>query len=154
MQDHRFRAWDHQRNEFLSGGQIFISVEPGKRPKCNHIYLDILKDPDTYRARFTIEQCSGICAKDGKAIYEGDVVIYEDFIAKYIGVVNLGEWKQDGSGGEYSPVSCYGFFIKRIKCINDDENWMPEYKENVSILSQQLHEVIGNIHENPKLLIA
>ena len=41
MREIKFRAWDMQRREFFSGGEIFIAIQPGKYPK-NILYLDNL----------------------------------------------------------------------------------------------------------------
>ncbi len=32
MREIKFRAWDKSRNEYLSAGNVFISVNPGSRP--------------------------------------------------------------------------------------------------------------------------
>ncbi|MHB8122632.1 MAG: YopX family protein [Desulfuromonadaceae bacterium] len=69
MREIKFRAWDKRRGEYLSGGSVLISIEPGRRPKNNPIFLDILKDPDMFRDRFIIEQFTGI-----HETYDGDIV--------------------------------------------------------------------------------
>lgn len=51
----------------------------------------------------------------GKEIYVGDIVKYpryegSDFII--IGEVKFGEYKQDGSSGEYQPVLCCGYYVE------------------------------------------
>ncbi|MFZ3020164.1 MAG: YopX family protein [Minisyncoccia bacterium] len=82
MREIKFRAWDKVRKEFLSGGRVLISIEPGKRPKNNPIYLDILEHPDVYRNRFEVMQFTGL--KDSKQTKEfpGGQDIYENDIVK------------------------------------------------------------------------
>ena len=72
-----------------------------------------------------IEQCTGLKDKNGKLIYEGDIVSYKVPSGKYNGVVrwdkNTGGWLKS-SGGDALHT-----YIKTV-------------------------EVIGNIHENGELL--
>ncbi len=127
----KFRAWDKERNEFLSHGCILISVESGKNPVHNPQYLDIVINPDRYRDRFVLMQYTGLKDKNGKEVYEGDILQYEHEGEKvFTGPVS---WENEMS-----------FF----KC---------EIGLNIPIpedlcMADMSYEVIGNIYENPMLL--
>ena len=124
MREIKFRAWDKERNEMFSVGEIYISLK-------GTIHLDMLK----YRAddRFILMQFTGLLDKNGKEIYEGDIclaalpeeqfkvtAIYEMPIASF-----LFQWPDDTyeSGMDEMTIDCFTDI-----------------------------EVIGNIHENPELL--
>jgi len=109
----------------------------------------------------TVGQSTGRKDKNGKEIYKGDIVKYVLYRGgnEIIGVVRLGVYEQDGSGGEYGPTKCLGFYIERIKTILDDweikYGWKPnepEYEKTISLLEPKWVEVIGNEFENPELL--
>lgn len=135
MRDIKFRAWDKVRKEYLSGGKILISVEPSKRPKHSYIFLDILTAPDMYRSRFVIEQYTGLCDKNGKEIYEGDII----------------QVKLSAGYGE-----CYAWEKFKITFIDGNQlgRFMAIDKHGVSwnIDNSNEIEVIGNIYENSELI--
>lgn len=122
------------------------------------IETNLLTRPMTIIIPETIGQYTGLKDKNSTKIYEGDIVQAYNGINKIIGVVKFGEYKQDGSSGEYNPVSCTGFYVKRIRTIpnrwetKDDLMYEPDYSETTSIQSYKWVEIIGNIHENPELL--
>lgn len=107
----------------------------------------------------TVGQYTGLTDKNGKKIFEGDVVqylTYDDFDCH--SVVKFGEYKQDGSGGEYGARDCLGFYIEVDNftcpdwCENEPECFR-DYKKQQNILEISNEcEVIGNIHDNPELL--
>ena len=107
----------------------------------------------------TIGQYTGLTDKNGRKIFEGDVVQYltfDDFDCQSI--VKFGEYKQDGSCGEYKARDCSGFYVEVDNftcpdwCDNEPESF-PDYLNRQSLLevSNQC-EVIGNIYDNPELL--
>ena len=92
-----------------------------------------------------VEQCTGLKDKNGKLIYEGDIVIIIDKSSRkepFIGVV---EYTNTAS----FEANCNGFYMHLHN---------PKTPENVSMIEKMfctsLREikVIGNIHENPELL--
>lgn len=107
----------------------------------------------------TIGQYTGLTDKNGKKIFEGDIVqylTYDYFDCKSI--VKFGKYEQDGSDGEYDPSECLGFYAEVDNFIcpdwfdNDPTRFQDHLKQQslAEIASQCV--VIGNIHDNPELL--
>ena len=107
MQDRfKFRAWDSIAKEY-----IFDSYA---------LYELFVNDIDN---SYQVEQCTGLKDKNGKLIYEGDIVSVTQFY-------------DDGPTDKTSPCKVkykYGRF-------------------NIHDINSIFLEVIGNIHENPELL--
>ena len=107
----------------------------------------------------TIGQYTGLKDKNGTKIFEGDIVqylTYDDFDCQ--SVVKFGEYKQDGSCGEYGARICLGFYVEvdiftcPDWCENEPECFSDYQKQqNVLEIANEC-EVIGNIHDNPELL--
>lgn len=106
--------------------------------KFNNIYLKI-DDKYPLRTKFDdrkLMQCTGLKDKNGKLIYEGDIIKieYYDYGIKYrIGVV---EWEDDGFCVTYHNAKD----TKVSGC------------SLVDIVNGDKQEVISNIYENPELL--
>ena len=123
MREIKFRAWDNEKREFLSDDYGPISVGDSK----------VVTDGDWqgvyYTDKYTIEQYTGLKDKNGKEIYEGDIVEYTTHYyskeKRHRKVVEWEEWDSDGFGEPHN----LGYFN------------LSEYMT-----------VIGNIHENPELL--
>jgi hypothetical protein len=132
MREIKFRAWDRERNEFLSGGEVFIAIQPGRRPQKNIIYLDIIKDPDMYKHRFVLQQYICLHDRNGKEVYEGDIVsVWRDGSNRIFAV----KWRDTG-------VPMYILYPQPL-----NENFW-----HCRTDMEMAWEVIGNIYENPKLL--
>lgn len=113
----KFRAWHKEKKRMIDASLAYwlrIGAETGIDPfdKCEWMQHTGLKD------------------KNGKEIYEGDI------LRKYhCNIESLGELKTDGMQ--------WWMEDKLSK-----SNW-----ENMDITSGKFCEVIGNIYENPELII-
>lgn len=129
MREILFRAYDKGRKEYLSGGHLFIAINKDKRPNKSEIYLDEISNADKYKDRFIIEQYTGLIDKNGKKIFEGDIMSYisGDGDIRYLEVAF-----KDG-------YFCY---------IEEGNEW-----DNMLYCLDLLNAVVaGNMHDNPELL--
>ena len=107
----------------------------------------------------TVGQYTGLTDKNGRRIFEGDIVqynIYDDFDCQ--SVVKFGEYNQDGSAGEYSARKCIGFYVDvdNFTCpdwCEDAPDYFPKHFKQQNVLEVARDcQVIGNIHDNPDIL--
>jgi uncharacterized phage protein (TIGR01671 family) len=133
----KFRAWDKTLNKWASIASFILlkHVNDGK-----HTYIFPYQDDE----RFIIQQFTGLKDKNGKEIFEGDIVKekhFEDWSDKEgfdcFGVVRHNVYI-DSAGNQFS-----GF--KTFPNLENNEGYAGNpIKENT--------EVVGNIFENPDLL--
>ena len=76
--------------------------------------------------KFTFEQCTGLKDKNGKLIYEGDIVETHDYTTEHSQIV--------------FDKGCYVLKSKDVAIYDHLSSYEKQY------------EIIGNIHENPELL--
>ena len=124
MREIKFRAWDTLREEYLSAGQVILAIQAGKNPKTIH-YLDLLKYPDDYKDRFILEQYTGLKDKNGKEIYEGDIVKYKEWF--------------NGFGDNYTDME----WIAEMECNKFDNETSGGADGDIWYTDI---EIIGNIH--------
>ena len=139
MQDRfKFRAWDTEEGRYVSDEKI--CYETGG--EWDSIY-DLLMDDDPY---YIPEQCTGLKDKNGKLIYEGDIVevtspenwnIFDEYSNSEI----------LGKGVVVTKPGCA--FIKKNDIDGEEKKY---YFALYSVVEDASVEVIGNIHENSELL--
>ena len=139
MREIKFRVWDKKTKKMRQLVNIVFNAGFGVEPNNNTIKLiwvkgkDIIEDKDIQIQRednFELMQFTGLHDKNGKEIYEGDIVSngYEKCIVVWV--------------KEYA-----GFMLKLINKEYEDKEWT-----NPMIDLRNDEEVIGNIYENSDLL--
>lgn len=129
MREIKFRAWDKKYKEMIP--DIWIAPEYG--------WL-VLSDNDALAERerpgedqIILMQYTGLKDKNGKEIYEGDVVkiVHPFKNRKYIGEIIWDEW-----------------------CFNGKDFYFTHFDYPSEIFSQgtEYIEIIGNVYENPELI--
>ena len=125
-------------------------VEFGNKELCRN-YVNAIPE--------TVGQYTGLADKNETRIFEGDIVqylTYDDFDCQ--SVVKFGEYKQDGSCGEYGARICLGFYVEVDNftcpdwCENEPECFSDYQKQQNILEIANECEVIGNIYDNPELL--
>lgn len=127
----RFRVWDEESSEYLVWGytpdyQLEIDLTNGKLV-WQYVPDDGEESPRELDTKhLVIEQCTGLKDKNGKLIYEGDIVeSYGEF------------WKCVFEMNHGYGIDSPGFVLK-----NNFGHAQPF--RNI--------QVVGNIHKNPELL--
>lgn len=118
MREIKFRCWCLDNNEWEKD-LVLLSPNGGKYHATNSRGLMNIR-PD----RHIIMQYTGLKDKNGKEIYEGDIVECDD-------VISVIEFKD----GKFQMIT------------SEFQGQSPVYQERLNRF-----EVIGNIHENPELM--
>ncbi|CAK1227291.1 hypothetical protein R55227_BLOPHJLP_00250 [Fructobacillus tropaeoli] len=128
MRKIKFRAWDKYAKEMVDVKTIDFGDDGSA--ECAVDFSDI---NGKVGSEWRLEQYTGLHDKNGKEIYEGDIVKLHVVILSPDDKVGL---------IEYRPK--FGYCINFGKAIARQEYWATNDKHTI--------EVIGNIHENKELL--
>jgi len=123
MREIKFRAWSKSRKEM--------------REVTDDWFIGDLKQKG-----FVVMQYTGLKDKNGKEIWEGDVVCY---VVDEV-VENIGGYDRTEPEGHLGKVE----FANGAFWVNGKEYAFYQYGEQMFMWSEL--EVIGNIYENPELL--
>lgn len=136
MSEIKFRAWDEEQKEWKSRPNVYVN---GTGEKIWALGFDY----EIYY-QVVLMQYTGLLDKNGKEIFEGDIVKageanmpidrYPDY--HQVCQVKFGEGEVNGS--EW-PVDVLGFYLE-------------PHRFKVPNITEAKLEVIGNIYENPELL--
>jgi uncharacterized phage protein (TIGR01671 family) len=139
MREIKFRAWDKDNKEMIFWNLFNIDKDESFR-------LYIGDYGKRYEEDLEIMQYTGLYDKNGKEIYEGDIIriLYTDWPSKTDDDKRtLEEYKKDISKIGIVVYNSNGFYI-RIK----------EYNDTLNEGRHGEKEIIGNIYENLELLEA
>ena len=147
MREIKFRVWNDYSKHYtsLSEAALYGIIKP---------YGNELKNVSN--TEMVIEQFTGLKDKNGKEIYEGDIIKsnWNRFDGEYIGenyVVKFGEFYYNG--GYESSYGGYGYYAESI---HDQYNFGASSLNNIPCNQSEKEfydiEIIGNIHENEDLL--
>lgn len=145
----RFRAWDKKFKEMVQVDALVFDEQIIKATyKNGNVAKDDLKN-------YVLMQSTGLRDKNGKEIYEGDILKFNDEWDEY-----CYEGYVDGvfEGVNYVEIeketTCFGFGKTKIpesslfNLVNDEHL---TFKELITDTSFEF-EIIGNIHTNPELV--
>lgn len=144
MRDIKFRCWDTENKEMLEVQELDYEDSYNGQPMIRTtMYSDYFDTED-----MILMQYVGLKDKNGKEIYEGDIVTGIDYPfidegkQNYVGIVVF-----------YDDTASFGY---EYQCVRKDKRGISnginnEFEANENLVCEDL-EVIGNIYDNPELL--
>lgn len=127
MQDRfKCRAWDKKRQKYIYNIQNGAEVYDYHSGHTDYLAYNELLEADS----FIKEQCTGLKDKNGKLIYEGDILCLASETDKDEYVVN---WYEHNAQLSLDVLNGRG-------------------QTDFDIIGSDYLEIIGNIHENSELL--
>lgn len=134
----KFRAWDKRFSEFVE--DFFVSEDGKIYKKSTNTGYGIAISRET-SDKVILMQSTGLRDKNGKEIFEGDVVSRNSGMPS---VVKFGKWIYEEDFGY--KIKNIGFHLDSSY---DDDEWFQamDYED-----IRKNYEIIGNVYENPELL--
>lgn len=139
----KFRAWDHEDKKMWKVVAISERIW-GDCEEPNVTVCDFEKDPANYETNvrvstnYELMQCTGLTGKNGREIYEGDIVEYNDFNSL-----------RTGGHAEDRIIRGKVFFSFGMWMVDTNNSHHDLYE---GLLNDEEFEIIGNIYENPELI--
>jgi len=134
MREIKYRAWDKSANKWLDMSLHYWLIDPGNGQPIRVHHSGQIEGPIE---NIILVQYTGLKSKNGKEIYEGDIIRYTFHIGprEWPGIVHEVEWSDSNLTG-FHPFIDYD--------VDADGNECCVIPDSI--------EVIGNIYENPELL--
>ena len=129
MREIKFRQWSSDRFHYWG---------------CNS---DNFTSPLSNRLDIPSEQFTGLHDKNGKEIYEGDILRLNYDRTSGKPIEGMVRWFQ---GNRHPEDGCYG--MEYLGWVLSEYKSMDPASESYHMSIESVREVIGNIHENPELL--
>ena len=161
MKEIKFRAWNTKKKEMIYQSGDFFAYGEGKTYYRSCGWGDMKRKVMRFQEyNGILMEFIGLFDKNGKEIYEGDVLLFPDTESDYVDVglgPNCMEKVAEQEIGNIAEVifknGAFGIDVKENEYFGDSRfytfeeilrDWDEEFMQTV--------EVIGNIYENPELL--
>lgn len=152
-----FKAKRIDNGEWVEGFPFLVNDVPYILPHHNTgqpIHIDNLLSTSVEVLEDTICQCTGLKDKNGKLIWENDILLQKTTEKHWcewqrMGLVKYGE--HDWNEGVYGYKNI-GFFVEPIVKEGDETRMKPGLCQEDLVFENYPYEVIGNIFDNPELL--
>ena len=126
----KFRVWDKPLEKYMDFKEFkFMNVEFTFCPITKEAEIEYDKE------RYIVEQCTGLKDKNGKFIYENDLIKCPIGIYR-IAVDDFGLWTVVYKNNPFAGVGEWSYFVRQY-AFNQDNGEI---------------EILGNIHENGDLV--
>jgi uncharacterized phage protein (TIGR01671 family) len=116
MKEIKFRAWDSDSGMYIA-------------PHIIHLDGRIVAQTATRNGECEIELFTGIHDRNGREIFEGDIIKHPGFLPEVV------KWAQGSAR----------FIVERASSVTNS-------RMTDGLMASREVEIIGNIHENPELL--
>lgn len=149
----KFRVWSKQSNSYIKDKMFYIDRFGGlfkyeKSKSTVYINADSPYVMCLCGDRYVCEQCTGLRDKNGKLIYEGDIVRESPYNKYFEYADYVVSWKD----GAYTNEKCLCMKNKETGEIKDCSKGGYCFSKHIHQEEADDFEVIGNIHENANLL--